>query len=122
MPEITFHNLRHTRASQLINAGVDVVTISKRLGHRSPKITLGVYTLLYSNNDERAAQAVNDTLLNGSNSVATWVFVSPLFSIQIAQYLDFVARSGRVRFLNAYQTHRHDRRDAPEERGDFACH
>jgi integrase len=62
MPEITFHSLRHTHASQLINAGVDVVTISKRLGHSSPKITLGVYAHLFSNNDERAAQAVNEAL------------------------------------------------------------
>ena len=33
MPEITFHGLRHTHASQLIASGVDIVTISKRLGH-----------------------------------------------------------------------------------------
>src|SRR5262249_751276 len=39
MPEITLHALRHTHASQLIDAGVDVVTISKRLGHASPNIT-----------------------------------------------------------------------------------
>jgi hypothetical protein len=32
MPEVTFHALRHTHASQLIDAGVDIVTISKRLG------------------------------------------------------------------------------------------
>ena len=36
MPEITLHGLRHTHASQLIEAGVDIVTISKRLGHASP--------------------------------------------------------------------------------------
>jgi integrase len=40
MPEITFHALRHTHASQLIDAGVDIVTISKRLGHAKPDITL----------------------------------------------------------------------------------
>jgi hypothetical protein len=31
-------------------------------GHSSPKITLGVYAHLFSNNDERAAQAVNEAL------------------------------------------------------------
>jgi integrase len=40
MPEITFHALRHTHASQLIDAGVDIATISKRLGHATPGITL----------------------------------------------------------------------------------
>jgi integrase len=28
MPEITFHSLRHTHASQLIDAGIDIATIS----------------------------------------------------------------------------------------------
>jgi integrase len=31
MPEVTFHALRHTHASQFIDQGVDIVTISKRL-------------------------------------------------------------------------------------------
>jgi integrase len=42
MPEITFHGLRHTHASQLIDAGLDIVAISKRLGHASPDVTLRV--------------------------------------------------------------------------------
>jgi integrase len=38
--EITFHSLRHTHASQLIASNVDIVTISKRLGHvkRAPRL------------------------------------------------------------------------------------
>jgi integrase len=43
MPEVTFHALRHTHASQLIAQGVDIVTISKRLGHANPNVTLAVY-------------------------------------------------------------------------------
>ena len=43
MPEVTFHALRHTHASQLIDQGVDIVTISRRLGHATPDITLRVY-------------------------------------------------------------------------------
>jgi integrase len=53
---ITLHALRHTHASQLIAAGMDVVTISRRLGHASPTITLGVYGHLFSNTDDRAAE------------------------------------------------------------------
>lgn len=30
---VTFHALRHTHASHLIDAGIDVVKISRRLGH-----------------------------------------------------------------------------------------
>jgi integrase len=62
MSEITFHALRHTHASQLIDAGVDVVTISKRLGHAKPDITLRVYAHLYQKDDSRAAAAINAAL------------------------------------------------------------
>jgi integrase len=54
--KVTLHSLRHTHASQLIAAGLDVLTISRRLGHGSPAITLSVYGHLFSNTDDRAAQ------------------------------------------------------------------
>jgi len=50
----TFHSLRHTHASTLIASGLDVLTISRRLGHGSPAITLGVYGHLFKI-DDRAA-------------------------------------------------------------------
>jgi integrase len=59
MGDITFHALRHTHASQLIDAGVDIVTISKRLGHAKPDITLRVYSHLFRKDDSKAAQAIN---------------------------------------------------------------
>jgi integrase len=51
----TLHGLRHTHVSQLIAAGLDVLTISRRIGHASPAITLDVYGHLFSNTDARAA-------------------------------------------------------------------
>jgi len=59
---VTFHELRHTHASQLIDAGVDVVTISKRLGHASPTITLSTYAHLFRKDDGKAAAAINAAL------------------------------------------------------------
>src|SRR5215469_308931 len=59
MPGVTFHALRHTHASQLIDAGVDIVTISKRLGHAKPDITLRVYSHLFRKDDSKAAAAIN---------------------------------------------------------------
>jgi integrase len=59
IPEVTYHALRHTHASQLIHAGVDIVTISKRLGHSKPDITLRVYAHLFANDDSKAAEAIN---------------------------------------------------------------
>ncbi|WP_375783024.1 tyrosine-type recombinase/integrase [Bradyrhizobium sp. Pha-3] len=57
-----FHNLRHPLASQLFDAGVDIVTISKRLGPAKPDITLRVYAHLFRNDDGKAAAAINAAL------------------------------------------------------------
>jgi len=62
MGDISFHALRHTHASQLIDAGVDIVTISKRLGHAKPDITLRVYAHLFRKDDSKAAAAINAAL------------------------------------------------------------
>jgi integrase len=51
----TFHSLRHTHASTLIASGLDVLTISRRLGHGSPVITLSVYGHLFKTDDRAAA-------------------------------------------------------------------
>lgn len=52
---ITLHAWRHTHASQLIASGMDVLSISRRLGHGSPSITLDVYGHLFHASDDRAA-------------------------------------------------------------------
>jgi integrase len=62
VPEVTLHGLRHTHASQLIDAGVDIVTISKRLGHAKPNVTLQVYAHLFRTSDDKAAAAINAAL------------------------------------------------------------
>jgi integrase len=60
---VTFHALRHTHASQLIDQGsVDIVTISKRLGHAKPDITLRIYAHLFRKDDGKAADAINAIL------------------------------------------------------------
>jgi integrase len=59
--EATFHSLRHSHASSLIAAGIDVLSISRRLGHGSPAITLSVYGHLFKP-DDRAAAAIDEML------------------------------------------------------------
>jgi len=56
---VTFHALRHTHASHLIDAGIDVVTVSKRLGHSSPTVTLQIYAHLFRKRDDKSAAAIN---------------------------------------------------------------
>jgi integrase len=58
----TFHGLRHTHASQLIDAGIDVVKISKRLGHASATVTLDTYAHLFDKRADKSAEAINDAV------------------------------------------------------------
>jgi integrase len=59
--DCTLHALRHTHVSQLIAAGMDVLTISRRLGHASAAITLKVYGHLFANTDAMAAEILEET-------------------------------------------------------------
>jgi integrase len=68
MTGVTLHSLRHTHASMLIAAGVDILTVSRRLGHASPTITLNTYGHLIRGTDERAAQIMEAAF--GSKMVA----------------------------------------------------
>ncbi len=63
-PKVSLHALRHTHASQLIASGLDVLTISRRLGHGAPSITLDVYSHLFKPADGAAA-AVFDRAFGG---------------------------------------------------------
>jgi len=48
---------------------MDILTVSRRLGHSSPTITLGVYGHLVGGTDDRAADIMEKAL--GSNPVAS---------------------------------------------------
>ena len=48
----------HTHASHLIAVGMDILTISRRLGHELPAVTLSVYGHLFPQTDDRAALAI----------------------------------------------------------------
>lgn len=57
MPEGTsFHTLRHTHATWLLNEGADIVTIKERLGHASIATTLGLYAHVLPGRDEQASR------------------------------------------------------------------
>jgi integrase len=54
LPHVTLHTLRHTHASQLIKSGVDILTVSRRLGHATATVTLNVYGHLITTEDKAA--------------------------------------------------------------------
>ena len=55
LPIIRFHDLRHTHATLLLALGVDIKTISKRLGHSSIVTTMNIYTHVLESLDKSAA-------------------------------------------------------------------
>jgi len=55
---VMLHALRHTHASALIAKGLDVVEISRRMGHGSPMTTLRTYAHLFRRVDSAAAAAI----------------------------------------------------------------
>ncbi len=52
------YNLRHTYASHMIRNGVDIVYISKQLGHENPNITLTIYTRFIEEDDEKRLKKI----------------------------------------------------------------
>lgn len=59
---IRFHDLRHTHASLLLDAGIDLKTISERLGHSTIQQTMDTYTHVSKELDEKAS-SVFDSLV-----------------------------------------------------------
>src|SRR5947209_5678192 len=55
---VSLHALRHGHVSALIGADLDVVTISQRIGHANPAVTLAVYAHLFAGANKDAAAAL----------------------------------------------------------------
>lgn len=64
------HKLRHTSASIAITSGADVVSVSQRLGHRDPSVTLKMYSHANEESIRRAGQAVRDALKSEDENTA----------------------------------------------------
>lgn len=60
LPDIRFHDLRHTFATHALTSGVDVKTLSGLLGHTRAAFTLDAYTHTTGDMQKRAAEIVGD--------------------------------------------------------------
>jgi integrase len=65
LPRVSFHALRHSHASMLIAAGVDILAISRRLGHGRPSLTLDVYGHLVERRENATVAALDAALGSG---------------------------------------------------------
>lgn len=62
LPHINPHKFRHTQASILINEGVDIVTVAKRLGHKQVTTTENIYAHALAKADAEANAVVASVL------------------------------------------------------------
>jgi len=62
LPDIRFHDLRHTAASLMLNNGIPLIVVSRRLGHAQPSITLDVYGHLIPGKQQEAASLMDELL------------------------------------------------------------
>lgn len=58
----SFHGLRHTHATMLIESGMDIDYVSKRLGHSSMYTTVNIYDNVTKKREERAVKLMDEIL------------------------------------------------------------
>ena len=63
LPDVRFHDLRHTRATLLLGARVNPKVVSEMLGHASVAITLDIYSHVLPNMQQDAAAAMGELLI-----------------------------------------------------------
>ena len=62
LPHLSPHGLRHCSATYLTNLGVDIRTISGRLGHSRTSTTTDIYSHLIRNSEQESAKVIGDFL------------------------------------------------------------
>jgi integrase len=65
LDDLRLHDLRHCVATQLLAGGVDLRTVSGRLGHSKASTTLNVYAAFVPDADRRAAAVMAELVIGG---------------------------------------------------------
>lgn len=72
IPRVSFHSIRHSHASLWIKDGGDVITLSRRLGHANPNITMNTdANEIEEANDHSVRRARVEALFDGTGMAAT---------------------------------------------------
>ena len=62
VPRIRSHDLRHTAASLMLNHGIPVIVVSRRLGHSNASVTLNIYAHTTVDMQNEAAALMDELL------------------------------------------------------------
>lgn len=60
VPHIKIHDFRHSHASLLCNAGINIQEVARRLGHADVSMTWNTYAHLYPQEEEKALEILNN--------------------------------------------------------------
>ncbi len=65
-PRVSFHGRRHSHVGALIDGGLGVFSVGRRIGHGSAARTPRTYTHLFSKKDTGAADAIEAASRTGA--------------------------------------------------------
>lgn len=71
LPHINPHAFRHTAASMLYFAGLDIITISNHLGHAKPSTTQNIYAHIMAEAESRVADCMGQIILTTRQTINT---------------------------------------------------
>ncbi len=66
LPDIRFHDLRHTAATLMLGGGIHLKIAQERLGHACISYTLGIYSYVLPSIQVEAAEKMDDLVLRVS--------------------------------------------------------
>lgn len=62
LKDIRFHDLRHSCATAMIEAGIDPKTVQQRMGHADISVTMNIYAHCTKTMDEKAAELMDNII------------------------------------------------------------
>lgn len=65
LPDVRFHDLRHTFATILLEKGISPKVVSEMLGHSSIRVTMDIYSHVSMEMQSEASQEIENALRNG---------------------------------------------------------
>lgn len=68
LPQIRIHDFRHSHASLLVNNGINIQEVARRLGHSNVQVTWNTYAHLYPREEERAIAVLDAVQLPSPNT------------------------------------------------------
>jgi hypothetical protein len=68
LPDIRFHDLRHTAATLMLQQGVHPKVVQERLGHSNIALTLNTYSHVLPSMQDAAAEKMDEFLVNIINT------------------------------------------------------